>query len=239
MEVPRGKKFEYVYPVTLIVGTFIQWTGIFSFARDWYFIQSKNFVNKIFAGNAYLFLLLILISSLFLQILDQYNTPMLPLNYTNIKKESSLNTFILKRVIKIILVFVDLNLILNYQVGLFNVWQRWTQSCSDPLYTTAEQCSAHQGVWDKGFDPSGHYFLLITTSLITIDELIKLTPLDPKKYHKQIYNTLNRYVVYLGVTMIGIWYCLFVVTSIFYHTLWEKVVGFGVGFSIASAINLV
>jgi hypothetical protein len=85
-------------------------------------------------------------------------------------------------------------------------------------YYTVYQCEWHQGTWYYGFDSSGHYFILLIFILTITNELIQ----ERDRRHERI--KLSLLTVLSGFTVL-VWYTMFLVTSIFFHTFKEKVVG--------------
>lgn len=109
-------------------------------------------------------------------------------------------------------------------------------------------CDEQKGIWHSVFDASGHYYLILSMSLllwdryvqaiakgevIQEDTLINLEegftlpdPVDPSfaKY---------RMILHIStILLISIWYFEFVITSLFFHTPLEKLMGLILGIAV-------
>lgn len=104
--------------------------------------------------------------------------------------------------------------------------------CSGDDSLTQYQCWDHDMDWVPGFDTSGHYFLLISTSMLTIDYVVKTGVLRMKpparllEAQTDVSDTKFRKVV-LGylLFLVGVWYFEYLITSIFFHTVLERIMG--------------
>jgi len=92
-------------------------------------------------------------------------------------------------------------------------------------YNTVYQCEWHQGTWYYGFDSSGHYFMLLIFILTITNELIQERDRRRERIKMSVLTVLSCFTVL-------VWYTMFLVTSIFFHTFKEKVVGLTVGYII-------
>lgn len=99
---------------------------------------------------------------------------------------------------------------------------------------SAEYCKSLYGNWIDGFDISGHFCFLISISLILWLELknfIKQHSHNCKDFH--IIMIVHIIVVFCLV----IWIYLLLITSVFYHTFWEKTLGLIFGYFLPMLIR--
>ncbi|CAH6719246.1 hypothetical protein CLIB1444_02S04170 [[Candida] jaroonii] len=102
-------------------------------------------------------------------------------------------------------------------------------------------CNAQSGVWHSVFDASGHYYLIISMSLLLWDRYLQAIVDDEVINDNSIINleegfTLPepidpmfiKFRIFLHIftiSLISIWYFEFIITSLFFHTPFEKLVG--------------
>jgi hypothetical protein len=107
--------------------------------------------------------------------------------------------------------------------SLFEVIESWTMSCSSPNITDMAECQQQEFTWE-GFDISGHTFLLMFSILVLCEELSDVseyTNRDCYFWQVSIISILSFFVFALKV----IWGIMLIVTSLFYHVFWHKIVG--------------
>lgn len=91
-----------------------------------------------------------------------------------------------------------------------------------------EECRNTEGVkWIDGFDLSGHYFFIITLSMLLLDTLPKVrditseTPEIRGPKARRVYAVARPLIAFI----LTVWTLEFCVTSIFFHTVGEKAAG--------------
>ncbi|VEU22894.1 DEKNAAC103983 [Brettanomyces naardenensis] len=121
-----------------------------------------------------------------------------------------------------------------------------SSSPSSTYYSTclsSKQCRSIKGRWDGGHDPSGHVFLLTLSSSFLLSELFTFyTTADLVERYRMMVNHVrvryrqgnyldivkhlvmsNGYLLLIGI--VGLWYWMLLMTSIYFHSVSEKVVG--------------
>lgn len=89
----------------------------------------------------------------------------------------------------------------------------------------------------RGHDISGHLFLLTLSTLFLVNQLtpsVKLlfpslfpSPSRPPTSKAELPTTLHVYSVYFGLALTALWMFMALTTSVYFHTVGEKVTGFG------------
>lgn len=114
------------------------------------------------------------------------------------------------------------------------------------------QCTVGSNTrWVAGFDISGHFYLLASISLLVLDQVEEVrndrlrgrdridqeaafTQLDTEPllgemdrvfFHNVPVLAINKTVFNLSLVLVGTWYFEFVITSLFFHTFFEKLCG--------------
>ncbi|KAH3682265.1 hypothetical protein WICPIJ_006775 [Wickerhamomyces pijperi] len=81
---------------------------------------------------------------------------------------------------------------------------------------------------------SGHFMALMTFSLSLYHHIHStLTPTGDEDQTRNIYTNGDIYgevILWVGLVLIGIWWLLLFVTTVFYHTVPEKLIGLGLGY---------
>lgn len=102
-------------------------------------------------------------------------------------------------------------------------------------------------VWIKGFDISGHFYLLVSVSLLVLQLLISDgslgvwtqrldvdleqgeeaagVPNGENTEAPAIIAKADWWLLHVAVTLVGCWYAEFVITCLFFHTMLEKLCG--------------
>lgn len=132
----------------------------------------------------------------------------------------------------------------------FNILESFTSGCMSDKYVTKATCLKSGNVW-KGFDISGHAFLLIYCSLFITEEAksirgwerigdlirndeydeespLKNLTIDELKHLKENYFKLTPYVrtAFLNLTLFSVlWDVMLVATIMYFHSMVQKVVG--------------
>ncbi len=109
---------------------------------------------------------------------------------------------------------------------------------------TKEECLSNGNKWTHGFDTSGHTFLLIFSNLILIEECAVMIGWEP--FGHQLFEERHRFerlqtvheqwelytkyslplrVIFIAITILTlIWDFMLLQTSMFYHTMFQKLV---------------
>lgn len=238
----------YIYLGILLGGIVLNWIIPLDL-KNWittsvYPFKHGNLINEIFAyhGNtiwSWMFLSLAIMNG---YILTKEWDPLL-INDNSIpnrkgKKQNLISiykSFLLKFIAKNALLF----LLFMFIDRLF-IWTGGhcaldpSPSISNPrIIVDSELCRAHKGKWVGGFDISGHFCFLINISLILWIELYQLETW--LAHHSltwgQVYrdNKFIKYGHWIIITILSVWIFLLLTTSVFYHTLLEKVLGYILG----------
>ncbi|GEQ71270.1 hypothetical protein JCM33374_g4951 [Metschnikowia sp. JCM 33374] len=108
---------------------------------------------------------------------------------------------------------------------------------SEELLQSMSQCRGNPlSSWVDGFDLSGHYFFLITSSSVLLDAISRRNAgagtganSNEQNCHKSMAQKLLQMATTLttrfAMVLITVWLVEFCVTSIFFHTVWEKASG--------------
>lgn len=244
------KSFLLIFPALLVVGLFLS-TLIPASWSSFYLFSSRNFINKVFAykGNLIFTILYVLIS--FAKFIDFRKAS----NMTQLKKISllplpnALDTKDSKRLVtsgkKILTIqlvkFTLKNVILFLDFWVIDHIFVWTGGACDldatsmNHITDAEKCRKLKGKWEGGFDISGHFCFLTSVSLILFYEIHEICRFYENNDYRD-FSPFTKSVVSAMITTLYIWCCLLFVTSIFYHTLMEKVLGLAMGYICSSVI---
>ncbi|RLV94537.1 hypothetical protein JA1_001743 [Spathaspora sp. JA1] len=116
-------------------------------------------------------------------------------------------------------------------------------------------CENVGGEWIGGFDSSSHYLFLISSSLLIWYELINHLkfPVNylsfdiergfPNDRQSVITTTtaqskIRSGIIIASLVFISLWFCSYLITSIFFHTIPEKIVGLFCGLIVPSLLPL-
>jgi hypothetical protein len=94
-------------------------------------------------------------------------------------------------------------------------------SISNITSVSSAYCRANGGIWTGGYDPSGHMFLLVHSSLFLWLEI--LPHLRDRKAPLSI-------AVKLVVGLLALWGWMLLMTAVYFHSFPEKVVGLACGY---------
>lgn len=104
-------------------------------------------------------------------------------------------------------------------------------SCSSgSKIRSAERCKANGGKWEGGFDISGHFCFLVNISMILWLELQQLRHYIVEQELQFALNTWCQAIVGCTVSVLIMWIVILMVTSIYYHTVLEKIIGCAMGY---------
>lgn len=102
--------------------------------------------------------------------------------------------------------------------------------------STVATCDAAGGVWTGGYDVSGHYYFLVTVSLSLWREVLEQEPLfdlENSESDNMRVPKSSKIAVLMALGLLAVWYAMFLVTSLFFHTLSEKLAGLAIGTAAA------
>lgn len=137
--------------------------------------------------------------------------------------------------------------------------------CTNESFNREYPCEAAGGEWINPFDSSSHYTFLISSSLLVWYLLVKYlafphrlwTETLPPVIEIDLENTYPRIshsstgenaiidsplrlgIIGIVLMFIFFWYCLFLITSIFFHTIPEKIVGLFCGMFVPTIIPFI
>ncbi|KAL3233918.1 hypothetical protein RNJ44_03958 [Nakaseomyces bracarensis] len=234
MFIPTPKQVGIIYPIELIVGCFISFlisseTKEYH-TKNYYLLRSGNIFNKVFAYNGNLIWLLLFICIALIQYQLRTNEdPLLPaerrvLTVTRKHKLQIVKEYFAKFIIKLFL----LDLVFLFIDGVFLLTGG---SCTVPNRSiSAEKCKKLGGRWNGGFDISGHFCFLINISMILWLELSSIGDYLKAQTGVNTFKRVHSYLISVILAVLCIWASLLLVTSIYYHTLPEKIIGCCLGY---------
>ncbi|XBW36012.1 hypothetical protein QEN19_001587 [Hanseniaspora menglaensis] len=230
---PEINAFYFIYPVILLLGLALS----LIIPNEWkkfYLFSSRNILNKIFAYNGNvvftIFYLLISLTKLIsLPIKKQFLGSLLPIpntisiddNKNKKSKKKVLFSQFLKFILKNIILFIDFFIIDHLFIatgGNCFINNLPTSDVKD-----AQVCNKMKGEWKGGFDISGHFCFITSISLMFLCELKMMI----EEYQ---FKHVNKIMASLILIIVFIWCCLLSVTSVFYHTVLEKMLGLSMGY---------
>lgn len=101
----------------------------------------------------------------------------------------------------------------------------FTGECSDSRFSAFHECRSQGEVW-VGFDVSGHCLLLILSSLLIINELRLLNSASNRSSKDaSLFKLLHSFASIALVMLVVLWWIMLVATSLYFHSVLEKVVG--------------
>lgn len=226
------KKTAVVYPIELVIGCTIALLmgneRLESQKKKYYFLHPKNFLNEIFAYHGNQIWTILFCSLAGLQIYSKTHvTDAIPRDVRTITYPSTKN--LLKQyMVKLILKNVLLALVFLLIDGIFILTGGM---CSDYSGThSAEKCRRNGGLWEGGFDISGHYCFLVSISMILWLELQHLKSWMIKEDMLRRVNIWYKVIIGTTIVTLATWNFILIVTSIYYHTLLEKILGCTMGY---------
>ncbi|EJS42285.1 YDR319C [Saccharomyces arboricola H-6] len=244
-----SRKAYLVYPIQVLIGaiiTILVSTETLDYQKKTYaLLKSSNFLNKIFAYKANQLWPFLFFSLSFLQIYFHYlaRLDVLPLpisssgagpihlSYTNVwslLKNRVIITMVAQYGCKFIL--KDLLLFLCFQfIDHVFVWTGG-ECTSGSGTTSAEKCHLEEGEWHGGFDISGHFCFLVNISMILWMELHLFSRFVQTEDMFWVVNKWVRACLAIICAVLVIWICILWVTSIYYHTVLEKILGCLMGY---------
>lgn len=228
------------YPANLLIGVLLSWIVSEDTKEQQrqsiYILNSQNIINSIFAYKGNIIWTILFASIALAQIyVRSRKFEVLPI--TNLRQESRFDNiqvliygkqYAIKYILKLIILLVCF-------VIIDHVFIATGGECSDGNQSmglhSAEGCRKKGGDWIGGFDISGHFCFLMNISLILWCELfIYINHIKEHSIEAFINPWINR-GLYLITAVLAIWYMLLFITSIYYHTLFEKILGCILGYA--------
>ncbi|KAK6887634.1 Acyl-coenzyme A diphosphatase YFT2 [Candida tropicalis] len=134
-------------------------------------------------------------------------------------------------------------------------------TCSVPGIFREYECKDNGGEWNDPFDSSSHYTFLISSSLLVwylivthvswvtdylsshvpdLEVGISYSPVEETQSKvSSAYKTVRTIVEIVAVVLLGIWFISYLTTSIFFHTIPEKLVGLICGLVVPTLIEYI
>ncbi|GAV49024.1 hypothetical protein ZYGR_0N04290 [Zygosaccharomyces rouxii] len=226
------KKAAIVYPIELVVGctlAFLMGHERLEWQRkEHYFLNPNNFINQIFAYRGNQIWTILFCGLAGLQVYMKTHVPdVIPRDartivrkpMTSLLKEYAVKIILKNLLLAIIFLFID------------NIFILTGGSCSDHSGThSAEKCSKNGGYWEGGFDISGHFCFLVSISMILWLELQHLESWLIEEDMVKRLNVWGKTIIGITVFTLATWCFILMVTSIYYHTLLEKILGCAMGY---------
>ena len=244
------KSFLLIFLTLLVVGLFLSILIPASWS-SFYLFSSRNFINRIFAYKGNLIFTILYVSISFAKFIDFRKASnmsqlkkisLLPLPNALDTKDSKRLVTSGKKILTIQLVkFTLKNVILYLDFWVIDHIFVWTGGACDldttamNRITDAEKCRKLSGKWEGGFDISGHFCFLTSVSLILFYEIHEICRFYENNDYRD-FSPFTKSVVSAMITTLYLWCCLLFVTSIFYHTLMEKILGLAMGYICSSVI---
>lgn len=194
------------YWVIVVVGSLI---NDFHRPPESYFSDKENVFNVVFVKFAVVWAFAAL-------------TPFVIL--TSRMKSQSNAMVLLKDLSRLVIVFAVWYVV----TGVFDFVLEFTGVCEgSELFSTIKSCWAEGLIW-KGYDLSGHCFLLIYLSLVMSEEIqvIKHHMHSlPRKPRFRMDEALANFLFVCCCSLMLLWEVMLVCTSIYFHTVETKVIG--------------
>lgn len=225
--------FYFIYPAILISGLIIS-VFVPNGWKVFYLFSSRNVINQFFAynGNIVFTVLYSLLSIARLTSVPLKKQPsgfLLPIpNTIHVENDNQRKakvfvalSQILKLVLKVLLLCI--NFIIIDHLFILTGGNCFINNLPADDIKDAQVCRKINGTWRGGFDISGHFCFIVSISLILFNELRIIV----KDYD---FKQANRVIAGVTLVVLFIWCCLLEVTSVFYHTFFEKVSGLLMGY---------
>lgn len=228
-------KVLYVYVYVLVLGSLFNVVLSDTFKtylkENVFLFKSGNIINEVFAHNGNLvWSILFILLSLQHVYLNVYNFDPLDETASFSKKSyiSLVRQYCWKFILKNVLIFIAF-LIID-EIFL------WTGGHCSTGGRSSLHCHRNNGIWDGGYDISGHFCFLTNISSILWLEYLSLQ--QKLKKHVDLMDAIvakghykfMQLVQCLVVTTLTIWILLLMITATFYHTFSEKILGLIMGY---------
>lgn len=225
------KKVAGIYPIELTIGcTLALLMGherLESQKKKYYFLNSKNLLNQIFAYRGNLIWTILFCTLVGLQIyLKNHASDLLPRDVRTMLHNPIAN-LMKQYIVKLILKNLLLAISFLFIDELFIITGG---SCSDNSGThSAETCRRNGAHWEGGFDISGHFCFLVNISMILWFELQYLQSWLLEDMTRR-FNACCKVIISPIIFTLATWCFILMITSIYYHTLLEKLLGCAMGY---------
>lgn len=90
---------------------------------------------------------------------------------------------------------------------------------------TSQLCRKVGGKWIGGHDPSGHFFLLVHSSVFLLNEIL------PQIAHHTSHTEPFDWSVKIPLALVAFWTWMLLMTSIYFHSVFEKLTGLIFGYA--------
>lgn len=117
--------------------------------------------------------------------------------------------------------------------------------CEGTLSLTPHQCITNNGTWINGFDVSGHFYVIISSSLLIGRECFTYISSHDNRVESQsisqlgVINKIHKYYRFYGLVLVSVsiclvsaWFIMYLITCLFFHTPTEKFVGLLFGYIV-------
>ncbi|EDO14824.1 hypothetical protein Kpol_339p11 [Vanderwaltozyma polyspora DSM 70294] len=225
-----------IYPFEVLIGwalsKIIGDLKLESQRNNFYILRSSNIVNELFAYHGNQVWLVLFIFLCLVQIYYRSKRFSLLISSESFNGRDQLiargKPLVKQYICKLIL--KNLMLILVFSV-IDNVFIFSGGECTSGSGTRSSQrCRHENGHWEGGFDISGHFCFLVTISMILWIELHqfkKHVDLEGLSGQLSLYSKIILMTVF---TVLCIWVFILFITSVYYHTFMEKVLGCAMGY---------
>ncbi|KAH3899153.1 Yft2p SCDLUD_004581 [Saccharomycodes ludwigii] len=244
---PIGKSnFLWIYPGILIYGTIIN-TLVFSpdsldkQKNTHYLLEPGNIINKIFAYNGNKVFLTLFLSIMFIKIWYRKTKQLLyclptannvSLEDYNSNEKADILRIIKEYLIKLLLKYFVLY-ILFFIIDHVFILTGGTCSVGNGSVKDALECKdTYGGEWRGGFDISGHFCFLTNLSLIFWFEIRDFSQILQENWKPWLI------LKCLIISVLSVWIVILSITAIYYHTLWEKILGVLFGYGCPTVMYL-
>lgn len=230
-----------IYPCELLFGIFCQLVidpqTLLRQRRSVYVLRSSNLFNQVFAynGNLVWSIVYIALALVHLQLASNVRD-LLPRDRSSSPSSSFASSLQRRQVTRLLLRFVYkfvLKIALLYIVFEFIdflfIFTGGSCTYNDSI-RNAQRCKRYGGEWVGGFDISGHICFLVNISMILWIELANLLEMVQSYELNDCVRVWHQIVIVGVLTTLFIWVCIIAVTSVYYHTIPEKILGLLLGY---------
>ena len=211
--------------ITILLSAFCD----FSNNSESYFAQQDNILNIYFVKFSWGWTLMLLGAYLFARIYESH------------EKETDLNVKI-KHLLKTTARLCIATAVWYYGTGFFLIVEEYSGVCDIPKYLNKNNCKENGYLW-KGFDISGHCFLLVWCNLVIMEEVHCILDWENRRNtHKQSSDIdvngashknswMVRLLFYLLCCVTMLWDIMIICTNMFFHSTTEKIIGTSIAVS--------
>lgn len=198
------------YPITMILG----WLVSVANPTETYFTNKKNLFNVLFVRQGWLWTTIAFV----LIALTQHSN-----NNSSISRQQ-FSRYIIATIWWILFTQWCFGLPLMDRVFVLTGGSCEGIAGIEGLNITSAACKAKGGLWTGGYDPSGHSFILVHSSLFLWFETL---PVIQRLKEQQMNLTFS---VKFVLVLLALWWWMLLMTSIYFHSFFEKLAGLGWGF---------